>query len=163
MWCMLKFKDDIKIIGINPYVSVPDRILKKIFEQAGKDKGHIRIKGTVNGDAYRQTLVKYSGEWRLYINTTMLKDSPKRVGEKIELTVEFDREEKEVPVSPEFLKTLKKDKTARQVFDGLSPSRKNEIVRYLASLKTKESRERNILRAINFLHGKERFMGRDKP
>ncbi|MBT1685203.1 YdeI/OmpD-associated family protein [Dawidia soli] len=160
---MLKFKDHIKIIGINPYVSVPERILKKIFEQAGKDKGHIRIKGTVNGEAYKQTLVKYSGEWRLYINTIMLKDSPKRIGEKIELTVEFDSEGREVPVSPEFLKVLKKDKDARQVFDALSPSRQNEIMRYLASLKTKESLDRNIVRAINFLHGKERFMGRDRP
>jgi hypothetical protein len=160
---MFKFKDQIKIIGINPYVSVPDRILKKIFEQAGKDKGHIRIKGTVNGDSYKQTLVKYSGEWRLYINTTMLKDSPKRIGEKIELTVEFDSAEKEVPDSPEFLRTLRKDKEARQIFEGLSPSRRNEIVRYLASLKTKESLDRNILRAINFLHGRERFMGRDRP
>ena len=160
---MFKFKDHIKIIGINPYVSVPDRILKKIFEQAGKDKGHIRIKGTVNGDAYKQTLVKYSGEWRLYINTTMLKDSPKRIGEKIELTVEFDREEKVVSVSPEFEKALKKDKAAKEVFDALTPSRRNEIVRYLANLKSKETLDRNIVRAINFLHGKERFMGRDKP
>lgn len=160
---MFKFKDHIKIIGINPYVSVPDRILKKIFEQAGKDKGHIRIKGTVNGDAYTQTLVKYSGEWRLYINTTMLKDSPKRIGEKIDLTVEFNGAEKEVPDSPEFLKALKKDKAAKQVFDALSPSKRNEIVRYLASLKTKETLDRNILRAINFLHGRDRFMGRDRP
>lgn len=160
---MFKFKDHIKIIGINPYVSVPDRILKKIFEQAGKDKGHIRIKGTVNGDPYKQTLVKYSGEWRLYINTTILKDSPKRIGEKIELTIEFDSAEKEVSDSPEFLKALRKDKVAMQVFEGLSPSRRNEIVRYLALLKTKESLDRNILRAINFLHGRERFMGRGKP
>ncbi|MCD9016322.1 YdeI/OmpD-associated family protein [Parachryseolinea silvisoli] len=160
---MFKFKDHIKIIGINPYVSVPDRILKKIFDQAGKDKGHIRIKGTVNGDPYQQTLVKYSGEWRLYINTTMLKDSPKRIGEKIALTVEFDGAEKEVFDSPEFLKALRKDKAAMQVFEGLSPSRRNEIVRYLALLKTKESLDRNILRAINFLHGRERFMGRDRP
>jgi hypothetical protein len=160
---MFTFKDHIKIIGINPYVSVPDRILKKIFEQACKDKGHIRIKGTVNGDPYKQTLVKYSGEWRLYINTTMLKDSPKRIGEKIDLTVEFDSEGKEAPVSLEFLKALRKDKAAQQIFDELSPSRRNEIVRYLASLKTKESLDRNILRAINFLHGRERFMGRDRP
>lgn len=160
---MFKFKDHIKIIGINPYLSVPDRILKKIFEQAGKDKGHIRIKGMVNGNAYTQTLVKYSGEWRLYINTLMLKDSPKRIGEKIELTVEFNSEEKIVPESPALQKALKKDNAAKQVFDALSPYRKNEILRYLASLKTKESLDRNILRAINFLHGNERFMGRDQP
>lgn len=66
------FKAEIKIIGINPYVLVPGPILQKIFKQAGRDKGPIPIKGTINKKPYRQTLVKYSGAWRLYINTTMI-------------------------------------------------------------------------------------------
>src|SRR5690606_41266848 len=66
------FRSD--IIGVNPFVFVPEDILKAIFEQAGKDKGPIPIKGLVNGKPYTQTLVKYSGEWRLYINMIMLKD-----------------------------------------------------------------------------------------
>lgn len=41
--------------------------------------------------------------------------------------------------------------------------KKLEIVRYLARLKTEESLEKNIKRAINFLLGNERFVGRYKP
>ena len=33
----------------------------------------------------------------------------------------------------------------------------------IANLKTEKSVERNVTRAINFLLGKERFVGRDKP
>ena len=84
------FSAKIKIIGINPFVYVPEHILTKIFIEAGKDKGHIPICGMINEKEYVQTLLKYQGEWRLYINTTMLKNSPKRIGEMIEVTIKLD-------------------------------------------------------------------------
>ncbi len=160
---MHKFKAQIQIIGINPYVFVPENILEKIFKQAGKDKGHIPIKGSINKDPYKQTLLKYRGEWRLYINTTMLKDSPKRIGEVIEITVELDPESREVKPPELFIKALAKNKKAKVVFEGLSASMKKEISRYLANLKSEEALERNVKKAIGFLLGKERFVGRDKP
>lgn len=158
---VIKFKATIHVIGINPFVFVPPKILKAIFTQAGKNKGHIPIKGAVNGKPYKQTLVRYSGEWRLYINTTMLKNSPKRIGELVEITVEFDGESRDIEMPPTFAKALKANKEAALVFEKLTPSRKKEIVRYLANLKTKESLERNIIKAIRFLTGNEKFAGRE--
>jgi Bacteriocin-protection, YdeI or OmpD-Associated/Domain of unknown function (DUF1905) len=160
---MHKFKAKIQIVGVNPFVFVPDKILQSIFKKAGKDRGTIPIKGTLNGSPYKQTLVKYSGAWRLYINTTMLKNSPKRIGEKINLMVEYDSELRIILPHPRFIKALKQNKEAQTTFDKLSASRRLEIVRYLANLKTEETLEKNITRAINFLLGKERFVGRDKP
>jgi Bacteriocin-protection, YdeI or OmpD-Associated/Domain of unknown function (DUF1905) len=154
---------ELKIIGINPFVFIPEEILSDLFNQAGKSKGHIPIKGNINGVDYKQTLVKYSGEWRLYINTTMLKNSPKRIGEIIDITIELDNESREVEMPLMFTKALKKDKNAKSVFESLPPSRSKEIVRYLANLKSQAALEKNIIRAINFLNGKERFVGRDKP
>ena len=58
---------------------------------------------------------------------------------------------------------LDDNKKAKDIFDTLRPSLKHEIVRYHAHLKTEESIDRNIVRAIDFLLGKGRFMGRDKP
>ncbi len=160
---MLKFKAVIKLLGINPYVLVPEKILKNIFEQAGKDKGHIPIRGTINGKIYIQTLVKYSGDWRLYINLEMLKNSPKRIGETIEITIEFDRVSRDIEPHNKLVKAFKENKEAKIVFDNLSPSKQNEIVQYIARLKTEVSIDKNVARAINFLLGKERFLGRDKP
>jgi hypothetical protein len=160
---LIKFKATIHIIGINPFVFVPTEILKEIFKQAGRDKGPIPIKGSVNGIAYKQTLVRYRNEWRLYINTTMLKNSPKRIGEKVEVTVAVDTDNRKIEMPPAFAKALKANKKAALAFDQLTASRKKEIVRYLANLKTKESLERNIVKAISFLTGKEKFVGREKP
>ena len=157
------FLAKIEIIGINPFVYLPDTILNSLFVQANKSKGHISIKGTINDNPYKQTLVKYSGEWRLYINTTMLKNSPKRIGEIIEISILYDTESREVPMLIEFAEALKLDKKANLIFEKLSVPRKADIVRNLVKLKTKESLGKNIARAINFLNGKESFLGRQKP
>ena len=158
-----KFKARVELIGINPFVCVPVKILEEIFRQSGKDKGHIPVRGTVNQRSYKQTLVKYSGDWRLYINTTILKDSPKRIGEVIEVTIRHDPEDRTIQPHPAFVKALKENKEAKKVFDGLPASRKKEIVRYISALKTPESVAKNIQRAIGFLTGDNRFVGRNKP
>ena len=159
---MYKFKATIELIGINPFVFVPDRILKQIFIQAGKETGYIPIKGTVNNKPYKQTLVKYKGAWRLYINTTMLKKSPERIGEKIELSIEFDPANRTIKPHPKLVKALKENSDAKSVFDKLPPYKKKEIVRYIANLKTAESIDRNIKRAIDFLTGNSNFIGRER-
>lgn len=160
---MHHFKADINIIGINPFVFVPKEILDAIFTDAGKDKGHIPIAGTINDKPYQQTLVKYSGEWRLYINMIMLKDSPKRIGETIEVTIGFDSNVRAITPHPQLLKALQENTKAKEVFDRLPPSRQKEIVRYIANLKTEESISKNIVKAIGFLKGDNKFVGRDKP
>lgn len=160
---MFRFKATIEIIGVNPFVFVPDEILQKIFIIAGKNKGHIPIKGTINQKPYLQTLVKYDGSWRLYINTSMLKNSPQHIGEIVDITINYDPESREIIPPESFIKALNDNQVAKSIFNKLSNSRKKEIIRYLANLKSEESLHKNIKRAINFLHGNERFVGRDKP
>lgn len=157
------FNATIEIIGINPFVSVPDIILTDIFRQAGKNKGAIPIRGTINNLPYKQTLVKYSGDWRLYINTLMLKNSPKRIGENIQVTIEFDPSDRTIKPHPKLVKALKENKQVKAVFDSLTPSLQLEIVRYIDKLKTEASIDKNVRRAVDFLLGKGRFIGRDKP
>lgn len=155
-----KFSAIIEIIGINPFVFVPDKILEKIFEAAGKSKGAIPVKGTINKLAYKQTLVKYARYWRLYINTIMLKDSPKHVGRKISVSIEHDPEDRSIPLHPELSEALNKNLKAKRAFESLAPSLQKEINRYISRLKTGKSVDNNIKRAIGFLLGRERFAGR---
>lgn len=151
------------MIGVNPFVFVPEKILRNICKQAGKEKGHIPINGTINDKPYKQTLVRFRGEWRLYVNTAMLAKSPKRIGETLTITIGYDPESRAITPPPAFVKALNEHADAKKTFEGLPPSRKLEIVRYLVNLKTEEAREKNITRAIRFLQGSERFVGRDKP
>jgi hypothetical protein len=161
---MHKFKAIIEIIGINPFVYVPEQILKEIFIQAGKEKGYIPVCVVINNEnSHKQTLVKYRGDWRLYINTSMLKNSPKRVGELINIAIEFDLADRSIKPHPDFLQALDQNMEAKDIFDRLSASRQKEIIRYIASLKSADSVTKNVQKAIGFLTGKNRFVGRDKP
>lgn len=157
---MKRFTAHIEIIGINPFVHLPEKVLAFIFEQAGREKGPIRVRGTINGDPYRQTLLRYNGAWRLYVNGIMLKNSPKRIGEKIVVEIEFDPEDKKIEPHPKLAEALRKNRKAAAVWARLTPSRRWEIVRYIGSLKTEESVDRNIARAIRHLNGEAGFLGR---
>jgi hypothetical protein len=157
------FSATIEIIGINPYVYLPEAVLNAIFKQAGKDKGKIPVKMKIDGHAFTQTLIRYSGAWRLYLNTPMRKAAGKEVGDTAVFEVQYDDAPREIAMHPKLKTALTKNKAAMQVYDQLRPSLQLEIVRYISHLKTEESIERNVARAINFLLGKERFIGRDKP
>ena len=157
------FSVTIEIIGINPFVYVPEEILKHIFEKAAKSKGPIPVKGTINSIPYTQTLMKFKGEWRLYINTKMLKNSPKRIGEQIAISISYDSAKREIPIHPKLSEALNENKEANSVFQNLRPSLQHEIIRYISHLKTEESIDKNIPKAIAFLLGKGKFVGREKP
>ncbi|UYZ59024.1 YdeI/OmpD-associated family protein [Hymenobacter latericus] len=160
---MHAFAATLELIGVNPFVHVPEDVLADIFSKAGRSKGPIRVHGTVNEKPYQQTLVRYAGEWRLYINLTMLANSPRRIGEVLSITIEYNSEAPEVPSCPAFEQALAKVPEAQQVYNGLSPSRQKELIRYLCRLKNEESLGRNVERAIGFLLGKNRFVGREQP
>lgn len=160
---ILKFSATIYKIGINPYVLLPPEILQKLFTAAGKEKGYIPVKLIINKHAFIQNLVKYSGSWRFYLNTPMRKTAGKDVGDIIEIAIEFDSAFRNTPMHPTLELAFKKNKKAKAIFDELLPSRQKEILRYINLLKTQESVDKNVKRAIGFLSGNERFIGRDKP
>lgn len=151
---MERFTAKILIIGINPYVGLPEEVLKTLFKQADKNKGPIPVRGTLNGKRFIQTLVKYRGAWRLYLNTPMRRDAGIDVGDDAVVEIEFDPEPRIVPTHPKFARALSKNKEAKAAFEQLVPSRQKEILRYLNSMKTEESFVRNIEKVIQNLSGK---------
>lgn len=160
---MISFSANIEIIGVNPYVLLPEEVLQSLLAQAGRHKGKIPVRGELNGLPYQQTLVKYAGAWRLYVNMVMLKDSPRRIGETVEISIELDPSDRSIPMHPKLQRALDENIAAQAKFDSLPPSRQLEIVRYINHLKSEESVDKNVARAIQFLLEKERFVGRDKP
>jgi mevalonate pyrophosphate decarboxylase len=160
---MISFTAKIYMIGVNPYVLLPASALKELFKQAGKNKGPIPICMTINGHAFIQNLVKFNGKWRLYLNTPMRQAAGIDVGDTGQFTIAYDASERITEMHPKLEAALKKNKKAKEIFDQLRPSLQKEIKRYINNLKTEESVERNVTKAINFLLSKERFVGRDNP
>lgn len=160
---MHTFKATIEIISINPFVFLPDRVLKAIFKTALKDKGPIPVHGTVNGASFKQTLVKYSGAWRLYINGPMLKASGCILGDNVTVSIACDPAARTIPFHPALKAALVANKAAYAVFKQLPPYRQKELKRYIHHLKTREAVERNIAKLLDHLSGKAVFAGRKLP
>lgn len=157
------FSAEVFLIGINPYVVPSVTILSRLFKQAGRDKSPIPVRGTLDGHDFMQTLVKYAGEWRLYLNGPMRKAARKDVGDTVRVRIAFDPVERAIPMHPALAAALKEDPEARKVLDSLPPSRRKEVVRYIGHLKSEEAVRRNVEKAIAFLLGRQRFVGRDRP
>ena len=136
-------------------MGVPEDVLNTLFKEADKNKGPIPVRSTLNGKRFVQTLVKYQGAWRLYLNTQMRQDAGIDVGDDATVEIEFDPEPRIIPTHPKFAHALAKNKEAKVAFDQLAPSRQKEILRYLNSMKTEESLVRNIEKVIQYLSGEK--------
>ena len=159
---MLSFTEKIRIIGINPYVLLPASILKYIFQKSGKDKGTIPVQLKIGGKDFIQNLVKYSGKWRLYLNGPMRKAAGKDLGDIIDVQIDFDPKPRTIPVHAKLKIAFKENPNAKKAFERLAPSRQKEILRYINFLKSEESVDRNVQRAISHLTGSKPFIGREK-
>ena len=159
---MKSFSAKVNIIGVNPYVLLPAPVLHYIFQKAGKDKGAIPVRLKISDKDFIQNLVKYSGKWRLYLNTPMRIAANKDVGDKIEIEIDFDPKPRTIPIHPKLEKAFKENIEAKKAFDKLSPSRQKEILKYINFLKSEESVDKNIKKAIAHLAGSQPFIGREK-
>ena len=161
--CKMKsFKANINSIGVNPYVLLPSLALKYIFQKAGREKGAIPVKLKIGGKNFIQNLVKYSGKWRLYLNTPMRKVAAKNVGDIIDIQIDVNAKPGTTPMHPQLKKAFSENKEAKAAFDKLRPSRQKEILKYINFLRSAESVDKNIQRAIAKLTGGKPFIGREK-
>jgi len=160
-----QFTAIIKIRGVNPYVLVSAarakvvkagwrRPLPVMLRLNGKPAKPWRINMMPVGD----------GSFYLYLHGEIRKVTGTKVGDRVRVEIAFDsnyRGGPEHPLPRWFKQALGENPGAIKNWNALTPSRKKEIVRYLARLKSPEARARNLDRALRVLSGrKERFMAR---
>jgi len=150
---MPSFNATVALLGINSYVSVPGPVLKRLFAAAARDKSPIAVRVVLNDASFRQTLVRYRGDWRLYLNTPMRKAAHKQVGDRLKLTVEYDPEPRTERIPAVLKQALHDDPKAQLSFGQLDASLKKDVLRHLNNLKTKSSLERNVENIISQLRG----------
>ncbi|WP_294820120.1 YdeI/OmpD-associated family protein [uncultured Flavobacterium sp.] len=120
--------------GINAAVDVP----KDITDAMQPVKGYIRITCTINGHAFRQTLVPVKdAPYRLFVNIPMLEGGEAAVGDiaRFEIEQDFTPVENDYEMNEVLLAELKRHKL-EEVFEALTPSRRKDILKYLAYLKS---------------------------
>ena len=143
-----RFSATVHKLGINPCVDVPGAVTRDLLKTSARKAGPIPVKGRLNRKGFRATVVRYSGKWRLYLNTAMRAAASVDVGDEVSVELEYDPTPRIVPMPTEFAAALAKDPKGWAAFENLTASRRKDILSYLNSLKTEESLKRSIKRAI---------------
>lgn len=173
---MEKFKAQVKLDGVNPYVDTPENlhaswdeygnipvlIRLKIADGSDEDGtstweevklregGRLQAIGRLTEDGwFRTTIVtRRSDAPRLYLDKWMRESSGAAVDDFVEVIVRHDPNPREIEIPNALMIALEADPEAMALWDALAPSRRREILSYLHFLKTRAALERNVEKTI---------------
>jgi uncharacterized protein YdeI (YjbR/CyaY-like superfamily) len=114
------------------------------------------VRGTVDGAAYRSSLMKYSGVFHLGIHKAALAAAGAAMGARVRVTIELDDQPLPTDVLPPDLeKAIGARPGTRAAWAKLSPAHKREHVKHVIEAKKPETRARRIAATIAALQAKQ--------
>ena len=129
------------------YVVVP----AAVAEDAGLAHG-ARVRGTVNGVAYRSSLMKYSGVLHLGVHKATVTTAGVAAGARVKVTIEVDDEPLPTDVVPDDLaKALAQEPRAAASWQELAPAVRRGYVKNVVDAKQPETRVRRVERIVETL------------
>lgn len=142
---MTKFRAKVMPIrGGGHYVIVPEEVADKAQLKYGA-----RVRGTVEGVAYRSSLMKYSGQYHLGVHKATLAAAAANAGDLVTITMELDDAPLPGDVEPpELVKAFQEDATLKAAWDKQAPSHRREHVKYIDEAKKPETRTARIERTL---------------
>ena len=127
-------------------IKIPEEIIEKL---GGGKKPLVKV--TINKFTYRSAVAVMGGAYMVGVNAENREAAKVKGGDKIDVSIELDTEERTVEVPAEFRNVLNKNAAAKKIFDTLSNSRKKALIIPIANAKTDETRNRNVEKALNAL------------
>ncbi|HLV97424.1 MAG TPA: YdeI/OmpD-associated family protein [Ktedonobacterales bacterium] len=109
------------------------------------------VRVTINGYTYRSTVAPMGGVFMLPISAEHRQSAGVAAGDEVEVDIELDTEPREVVAPPDLREALDSDAQARQVFDMLSYSQKQQLVLSIEGAKTSETRLRRLAKVVSTL------------
>jgi hypothetical protein len=143
------FRSTVYKTGINYCIDVPNTITTHLE----KNKGYIKVKGTVNGFPFTKSLVPVKdGPYRLFVNMATLKGAAAKSGDRVEFVIEQDtfKRPKEYPI-PHLLRDALRKNQLTKAFNELTPARRRDILKYLSYVKAETTMNKNIDKLIKQL------------
>jgi hypothetical protein len=133
--------------GTWTYVEVPPTV-----SEAFGARGRVAIAGTISGVPFQGSLMP-AGEGRhRVVVAKAIRDAAKvTAGDTVTVAIHADSSTRTVEVPPELAAALKKDRAARDAFEGLSYSHRKEYASWVGEAKKPETRVARAAKAIAML------------
>ena len=122
-------------------------------------RGRVPIRGTINGFAYRSSLMPMDGCHVMPVNKALCKGAGAGPGDLVEVVMERDGEERTVEVPAELEKELTKSKKARERWDGLAFTHKKEMALSISGAKQEETKKRRLAKVMDVLKSGKKWTG----
>jgi uncharacterized protein YdeI (YjbR/CyaY-like superfamily) len=112
--------------------------------KAWPERRRLRVRGEVNGFPFRTSLfpVRGGNGHMVLVNKKMQKGAGARRGDKVQISLEPDFEERKALMPKELAQALKGDRLLRKWFDGLSEYTRRTFCALVDEAKSAESRQK---------------------
>jgi hypothetical protein len=124
-------------------LQVPDDVVDGLA--AGKRPA---VKVTVAGHTYRTTVAARGGMFLVPLSAENRAAADVKAGDEVDVDIELDTEPRVVTVPDDLAAAFANDSQARESFDRLAFTHRNEYVRWIESAKRPETRERRVSEAV---------------
>lgn len=133
-----------EVLGEGNHASllIPDWVLEKL-----NTNKRAPLKVTINGHTYQSTAVGVAGECRVVFPSANRLAANAKAGDMVEVTLELDAGVRAVEV-PDDLVVALNSSGLREVFEGLSYSKRKEFARQVAEAKAADTRLRRIEKVL---------------
>jgi hypothetical protein len=120
-------------------------------EQTFGARGHVPVRGTLNGAPFRSSIFKMGGRHFMVVNRKLREASRVSGGETVPVRIERDTEPRVVNPPADFARALKANQEARAAWDKLSYTHRREHVEHIEDAKRPETRQRRIEKSTALL------------
>ena len=128
-------------------------------EEVFGTRARVPVRGTINGFAFRSSLMPMGGCHMMAVNRTMREGAGVKAGDTIEVVMERDEGERIVEVPTVLMKELAKSKTAAVNWEKQSYTNQKEMARSIVEAKQEETRARRFAKVMDVLKSGKKWMG----
>ena len=114
-------------------------------------KGRVPIKGTINGFAFRSSLMNMGKGHCTVVNKEMRAGAKCKAGDTISIVIELDEAKRAVDVPAWLKKIIHADAKAKAAWPKLSFTHQKEYVREIVGAKREETRDKRVAQMMRNL------------
>jgi len=148
---MQVFSATIVKLGINACVNVPEKIVKSLLAAAEKKSAPVQVKCILNGVDFDANIVRYSGDWRLYLNLVTRRAAGCDIGDRVKIHLAYDPSMRMPPMPEPFRQALRGNPDLQKAWRLRPSAKRREILLSLNVKKSDAQLARGIAETIGLL------------